>query len=75
MKPSGDAFVYSQLKEVCDEVGIVVTSVTYNGARVKSYTEGNTSIREKAGIRMPWFICLPMAVLKPQTVAHPEPSR
>ncbi|NAX46590.1 hypothetical protein CAG70_06195 [Photobacterium halotolerans] len=42
-QPSGDAFVYSQLKEIRDEAGIVVTSVTYNGARVKSYTEGSNT--------------------------------
>ncbi|MCG2837267.1 DUF6531 domain-containing protein [Photobacterium sp. WH77] len=42
-QPSGDAFVYSQLKEIRDEAGIVVTSVTYNDARVKSYTEGSNT--------------------------------
>lgn len=39
-RPQYDAQVYYQLTQVEDEAGIVLTTVTYNGNRVASYTEG-----------------------------------
>lgn len=39
-KPAYDAQNYSQITKITDESGRVVTSVTYSGETVKTYTEG-----------------------------------
>lgn len=39
-QPTGDGNVYYQLTRVTDPTGVVVTQVTYNADRVRTYTEG-----------------------------------
>lgn len=39
-QPAGDGYVYYHLTRITDPTNVVLTQITYNGERVRTYTEG-----------------------------------